>query len=79
MNAYFNILEHHKVLDAIDVIYYSSVIHPTRIAPRFHDFVYVIDGSFDFYIDGNSVRSFRATFSCSLQIPNTEAIPSARG
>jgi AraC-like DNA-binding protein len=52
MKAYFNISEPHKVIDAIDVIYYSPVIHPTRIAPRFHDFVYIMDGSFDFCTQG---------------------------
>ncbi len=52
MNAYFNISKPHKILEAIDIVYHDPIIHPNRIAPSFNDFVYVIDGVWDFYVDG---------------------------
>ena len=51
MKFYFNISEKRKILEAIDIVYYDSVIHPHRISPSFHDFVYVIDGGFDFIVN----------------------------
>ena len=56
--SYFTIEARRSVFESMEITYESGVLHPTRYQPLFHDFVYMIDGSWDFAVEDSVFRVY---------------------
>ncbi len=48
----FSIERQRKILEATEITYKNGILHPSRENPAFHDFVYMVEGVWDFYVNG---------------------------
>lgn len=49
---YFSLDADRQIFDALEICYTKSIPHPSRNKPSYHDFVYMLDGVWDFQMDG---------------------------
>ena len=52
MKSYFSVQKNRKLRLCKEFSYLVQSVHPTRVKPDFHDFVYIIEGTFDFIVNG---------------------------
>ena len=56
MKTYFNIAAGRKILESSAMVYTRPEPHPSRKAPAFHDFVYMVEGEWSFEVYGRTYK-----------------------